>query len=137
MTTLLIDSGAFLAMLDAGDSHHLPAAQFARANKTATFYLPDTIFAETMVLVKARLGAQAAITLGERLLTSTQFRILPLSTDDQQATWDIFRRYIDKDWSYVDCSILAMARRLSISRVFGFDHHFDQMGLQRVPIQHS
>ena len=42
--------------------------------------------------------------------------------------------YTDKQWSYVDCSILAVARRLQIAQVFGFDRHFDQMAdLTRVP----
>jgi predicted nucleic acid-binding protein len=133
MTSFSIDSGAFLALLDAGDTYYVAAADFVLANRTATFYLPDTIFSETMVLVKARLGAQAAVELGERMMKSAQFQILYLSPDDRQATWDIFSRYTDKDWSYVDCSLLALARRLDILQIFSFDHHIDQMGLQRVP----
>ena len=67
MQTLLIDSGALLAMIDAGDKHYAPAAAFARSHTPTIFYLPETVFIETMVLVKARLGAQPAIDLGARL----------------------------------------------------------------------
>ncbi len=133
MTLFLIDSGAFLAMLDRNDVHHSAAANFVRENRAATFYLPETIFAETMVLVKARLGIQAAVDLGERIMQSVQFQIMYLTADDRQVTWEIFSRYTDKEWSYVDCSILSLARRMQIYQVFGFDHHIDQMGLQRVP----
>ena len=59
MTRVLIDSGAFLAMVDATDRHHAEAAAFLRAEAGATFYVADTVFAETMVLTKARLGAKA------------------------------------------------------------------------------
>ena len=50
------------------------------------YYLPDTIFAETMVLTKARLGAKAAIELGERLMESRHFEIIYLTTDDRRMT---------------------------------------------------
>lgn len=39
-----------------------------------------------------------------------------------------------KDWSYVDCSMLALARRLEVNVVFAFDRHFDQMlAMTRLP----
>jgi predicted nucleic acid-binding protein len=130
----LVDSGALLAMIDARDAHHSTAATFVRANTNATFYLPDTIFTETMVLTKARLGAKPAIELGNRLMKSTHFHIVYLTAEDRGTTWDYFSRYTDKDWSYVDCSILALAGRLGVFEVFAFDHHIDQMAeLIRLP----
>ena len=96
--------------------------------------MPDTVFAETMVLVKARLGAGPAIELGKRIRDSSLFLVVTLTADDYDRVWDIFSRYDDKEWSYIDCSILALARQLNIINVFGFDHHFDQMAeLTRVP----
>lgn len=122
-------------MIDTRDQYHTAAAAFARANPHSVFYVPDTVFAETMVLTKARLGARRAVDFGERVLRSSHFLIVYLTADDRNSTWNIFSRYLDKDWSYVDCSILAIARRLQISQVFTFDHHFDQMPqLTRVPI---
>lgn len=49
---MLVDSGALLAMVDAGDKYHAPAAAFAHRSTTSKFYLPETVFIETMVLVK-------------------------------------------------------------------------------------
>ena len=130
----LVDSGALLAMCDAEDQHHTAAAAFVRSNIASTFYVPDTVFVETMVLVKARLGARSAVDLGNQIMQNPRFVIVFLTTEDRQMTWNIFSRYTDKQWSYVDCSILAVARRLQIAQVFAFDHHFDQMAeLTRVP----
>lgn len=121
-------------MIDAGDQHHVAAARFVHANRHALFWLPEAVFVETMVLMKARLGAAAAVALGERIRSSTHFLVVEPTAEDRQAAWAIFSRYIDKDWSYVDCSILALARRLEVNVVFAFDRHFDQMpAMTRLP----
>lgn len=134
MAALIIDSGALLAMIDRHDAHHVAAATFIREYPVASFLVPDPIFAETMTLVKARLGSQPAIALGMGLMQSNRFTLLPCTDMDRQETWAIFSRYSDKDWSYADCSVLATARRLEVTEVFAFDHHFDQMAeLRRVP----
>ena len=134
MTQYIIDSGAFLAMLDARDKYHEPAPTFISANNAATFFIPETIFVETMTLVKSRLGAKAAVSLGERIFISSLFQIVSLPEDRKQVIWSIFKQYSDKQWSYADCAILAMARYLQVTAVFSFDHHIDQMAeLTRVP----
>jgi len=134
VTRFLIDSGAFLAMLDVSDRHHATADAFLNATTSAMFYVVDTVFAETMVLIKARLGAQAAVDLGSSLMRSRQFLLVISTAQDRLTTWEVFNRYTDKDWSYMDCSILALARGLGVTGVFAFDHHFDQMtDLARLP----
>jgi len=95
VTGFLIDSGAFLAMIDVSDSNHVAAALFVRSHSADSFYVPDTVFAETMVLIKARLGARPAVDLGGRIRESRQFLLVPLTPDDHEATWTIFSRYTD------------------------------------------
>ena len=45
----------------------------------------------------------------------------------------LFLHHKDKERSFTDCTSLAIAKRLGIDEVFGFDRHFEQMGLRRVP----
>lgn len=134
MSQFLIDSGAFLALLDTRDKFHANAKQFAQANRGATFFIPEFIFAEAMTLVKSRLGAKAAIQLGEQIQESDQFHLVYLTDEERHAIWTLFSRYDDKDWSYADCSLLALAQRVQITAVFSFDRHISQMAqLTRVP----
>jgi predicted nucleic acid-binding protein len=134
MSQFIIDSGAFLAMLDARDKYHTQAQTFIAINREATFFIPDAIFAETMTLVKSRLGAKSAVSLGERIFISSLFQIVVLPEEQKPAIWSIFKQYDDKHWSYADCAILATARYLQVTAVFSFDHHIEQMiELTRVP----
>ena len=124
MTQIIIDSGAILAAIDDGDKFHNSAANFLRSQSDEVLFLvPELIFSETMTLIKARLGAIIAINVGERLRQSSRFQILEQSEADRDLTWEVFQRYSDKNWSYADCSILALSDRTKTNIVFSFDHH--------------
>ena len=134
MSTLLIDTSALHALNYARDDYHAQAlAYFKSLAGRVKPILTEWVFVETMNLTKARLGPKYAIDFGRQLKTSKAFYPLILTDFDKRATWDIFEQYQDKQWSYVDCSLLAVAQRLKIKRIFAFDHHFEQMGLEVVP----
>jgi predicted nucleic acid-binding protein len=134
MSTLLIDTSALHALHYARDRNHAAAVDYFRLLVgRARPILTEWVFVETMNLTKARLGPQYAISYGRQLKASQAFYPLPLLDADKQLTWVIFEQHQDKQWSYVDCSLLAVARRLEIQRVFAFDRHFAQMGLDVVP----
>ena len=134
MSTLLIDTSALHALNYVRDENHARAvAYFKSLAGRVKPILTEWIFIETMNLTKARLGPEHAIEFGRQLKASKAFYPLILTDQDKHATWDIFERHQDKQWSYVDCSTLAVAQRLSLRRVFAFDHHFTQMGLELTP----
>ncbi len=133
MKTILVDSSFLLAMVDRGDKHHSEAIDFLRSLGKVTLLVTSHIFDEAMTLIKVRLGSKVAVRTGRQLRLSTLFRLTHVTEGDEGATWEIFSRYTDKDWSYTDCSCLAVMRKLGITEVLSFDHHFDQMGMVRLP----
>ena len=133
MKTILVDSSFLLAMVDRDDKHHPEVIDFLKKLERATLLVTSHIFDEAMTLIKARLGSEIAVRTGQQLRLSTLFRLVYVTERDDEAAWEIFSQYTDKDWSYTDCSCLAMMRRLGITEVLSFDHHFDQMGTVRLP----
>jgi predicted nucleic acid-binding protein len=131
--TILVDSSFLLAMVDRDDKHHPEVIDFLKKLERATLLVTSHIFDEAMTLIKARLGSEIAVRTGQQLRLSTLFRLVYVTERDDEAAWEIFSQYTDKDWSYTDCSCLAMMRRLGITEVLSFDHHFDQMGTVRLP----
>jgi uncharacterized protein len=136
MPRILIDTSAIYAFVARTDVNHPRAVEFVKAarRQRSVFILPDLVFAETMTLLKARLGAGVAVRVGEELRSNPAYLWSPLTENAERDTWATFQQYVDKAWSYTDCALLVAARRVAVSQVFSFDRHFDQMpGVQRVP----
>jgi hypothetical protein len=134
MTPLIADTSGLYALVDRKDPHHAKAAAYLKANvAVGSLLVSNHIFDETMTTVKARLGVDVALQLGIRLRNSRFVDLVILSTTEEQAAWRIFGRYTDKNWSYTDCTCLALAQERNLQQAFSFDHHFTQMGLSRVP----
>lgn len=132
----LIDTGAIYAFVTRTDPNHEAALGFVREwlDQKGVFALSDVVFAETMTLLKARLGSEIALRVGRQLRQHPAYTWLCLGEEAELETWTVFQRYADKEWSYTDCALLALARRERIPVVFAFDRHFLQMpGLERVP----
>ena len=126
---ILIDTGAIYAFVTQNDRHHQAAKGLVRSwlDQSGVFVLADIVFAETMTLLKSRLGPGIAIQVGRRLRNSPAYVWHSMDAESERQAWAIFQRYSDKDWSYTDCAILALALQERISEVFAFDHHFHQM----------
>jgi predicted nucleic acid-binding protein len=133
---ILVDTGAIYAFVTRTDPHHEAAKEFVRTwlERRGTFLLPDIVFAETMTLFKARLGPRIALRVGAELRQNPAWSWLSLGEAGERDTWALFQRFNDKEWSYTDCAILALAQREKVRQVFGFDRHFDQMPeIERLP----
>jgi len=133
---VLIDTGAIYAFVTRTDPHHESAKRFVRKwlGQKGVFVLSDVVFAETVTLLKARLGPEIAIRVGRELRNNVAYPWLILGSDGERETWAVFQRFTDKEWSFTDCAVLVLARREKIPFVFAFDRHFLQMPeIRRVP----
>jgi predicted nucleic acid-binding protein len=136
MRRVLVDTGAIYAFVVRTDAHHEEARALTRELLSANggLVLADVVFAETMTLLKARVGAGVAVRVGIELRRNPLYLWTALGVDGERATWEVFQRYADKEWSYTDCALFVLTRRLEIPHVFAFDEHFNQMpGVVRVP----
>ena len=121
---VLVDTGAIYAFVTRTDSNHDAAKRFVESwlEKRGLFVLADVVFAETMTLLKARLGAQIALRVGRELRRNPAYSWIWLGEAGERDTWATFQRHEDKDWSYTDCAILTLALRERVLQVFAFDH---------------
>jgi predicted nucleic acid-binding protein len=132
---LLADSAAWLALYDRKDKYHLRAQRAFRelAEQKVNFVVTDYLIAETITLIMGRAGHATAVMSGDWLLNSPRVRVIRADIDLWNETWQFFKRYADKEFSFIDCLSFVVMRREHIVDAFTFDHHFEQMGFRLWP----
>ncbi len=131
---VFIDTSAWLALEDRSDQFHSQAVKIADSLKKEhiPWITSEYVFLETVTLIRLRVSHHAAILFGEALLQSRLVEVVEIDAALRQKTWQAFKQYSDKKFSLVDCSSFALMREFNLTRVFSFDHHFDQMSFERV-----
>jgi len=133
---LFVDTGAFIALTDADDENHKAAAAFYRdaKGKGKRFVTTNFIVCETLNYLRARISHNIAVLFRENLKKSGFIEIVAVTPAIEDAAFDIFKRYTDKDFSFTDCTSFSIMRFLKLKRAFAFDRHFDQFeGIGRLP----
>jgi predicted nucleic acid-binding protein len=124
--SVLWDSSAILALLDADDADHRHATDVARqiASEKRPSFITTYTEAETHALLLRKLGRALA---REWLFTGGLPVVRPLPEEEQRAK-AILARYTDKDWTLCDAVSFAVLEARRVRHAFTFDHHFRQYG---------
>jgi uncharacterized protein len=129
---IFVDTGAWFALVDSDDADHKAAAAFLASNKMPLI-TSNFIFSETVTLIRYRIGHEAAHSFGQKLMESRFVTMVTVTPTDEERAWDIFTKYRDQDFSFVDCTSFAVMERMKLSMAFGFDRHFSVMKFTVVP----
>ena len=124
--SVLWDSSAILALLDADNADHARAVTVARAiaSERRPSFITNYVEAETHALLVRKLGRAIA---RQWLLTGGLSVVTVLPAEEQRAK-DILVRHTDKDWTLCDAISFAVLDARHVSRAFTFDRHFKQYG---------
>lgn len=92
------------------------------------------VVAELVALLGSPLRIQRPrrIAIIDAIRTAPWVRIVNISTELDDAAWDLLKRRQDKDWSLVDCASFVVMDRLGITAALSTDHHFAQAGFERL-----
>ncbi len=137
--SLLIDTGAFLALADQRDQLHEPALGFyRRLPDSVRRFTTQAVVSETYTFFRYHQGATAAtkwLDFLNNARSSGFLAVLYSDADDDARAEAVLRRFPDQRLSYADALLLAAAEKLGIRSVFGFDHHLGLTGLTVLPGQ--
>lgn len=124
--SVLWDSSAILALLDADDADHVTAVRVARriaAEKRPSF-ITNYIEAEAHALLLRKLGRAIA----REWLLAGGLPVVAAGPHEERSARAIIARYADKDWTLCDAVSFALLDARRVKRAFTFDHHFQQYG---------
>lgn len=133
MKTVFVDTWAWVAMIDKHDSDHEAAKQTNQKlhAKRFAFATSNFVFGETITALRYQAGHQAAIDfhlMMEKLLESGVLTMLRVTEAVEEEAWQIFTKYHDQDFSWVDCTSFVLMKREKLMEAFTEDHHFRVMG---------
>lgn len=133
MKRVFVDTSAWVALADRDDQFHTTATRKLSELRRERLLQVTTnyVLAETYTRLRRLLGLPATLQFGHglrRLLDEGQITLVYADPALDEAAWDIFRRYADQDFSFVDCTSFAWLRTAGEVVVLAFDAHFSWMG---------
>jgi predicted nucleic acid-binding protein len=134
---IFVDTGAWFALAVRNDPDHAAALAWLRGNRE-TLVTSDYVLAETATLLRVRdktaRGHRVAVNVATSLYRQESSFLEKITDSDIAAGLNIFRKFSDHSFSFVDCTSFALMERLGVSQAFAFDRHFEAYpGVRRVP----
>jgi predicted nucleic acid-binding protein len=120
---VVCDTGAVYALYDADDLHHAACKSAVEAERGPLF-LPVVLLAKIDYLLTTRLGVDAALDFLVSI-DSGAFTLVALISEDLARSQELIAQYRDLSVGLADASVVAVAERLQIQRLFTVDQrHF-------------
>jgi uncharacterized protein len=126
--TVLTDTSALFAVLDADDANHVRAKPkwIELISRDDTLICTNYILVESFALINRRLGWNALKAFQEYILPMIQIEWIDEKV--HMAASGIYFQPFKKSISLVDCSSFVVMRKYGIDTVFAFDIHFKKEG---------
>jgi len=83
---------------------------------------------KTVSLANARSGTRVAVRVLDLIEQSAGIRIEWMGTSRFDLTKTFFRKHVDHEYSFTDCTSFVVMRELKLSQALTTDHHFSEAG---------
>ena len=134
MPTVLVDTAAWIALVNTRDELHDRAKQIMAELRDGSVALVTTGF--VLIEVANAFCASAwrgkAIKLIDGLRSLPNLRIIEADSSLLSDGWQLYCDRLDKEWSLTDCVSIAVMEKEQINEAFTSDHHFEQAGFSKL-----
>jgi len=130
--SVFADTSFFFALVAKRDPAHQAAVSAyakllrARCRVVTTDYIID----ETLTLTKARISAETALALLDRIETSEAITLEDITDRRFSAAKAFFRKHADHGYSFTDCTSFVLMNELEQTAALTTDRHFIEAGFQ-------
>jgi predicted nucleic acid-binding protein len=124
---IFVDTGAWYALATASDPDHAAARTFIASN-SETLVATDYVVDELLTLFGVRKEKAKGIEWRRDVLDRGGVNLIRIIEDDFSSALEIYEQFLDKAWSFTECTSYAVMKRLAIEKAFSFDRHFYQFG---------
>jgi uncharacterized protein len=130
--SIFTDTSALIAFLNKKDQHHIRAVSILETIMTgsSTLLITTHIFAETVTRIERKISAEQVVRAGTMIRKNARIKIVVPQEDIIDHAWNIFEKYQDQEFSFVDCISFAVMKENRLTKAFAFDKHFKIMGFE-------
>lgn len=132
MEKIFVDTSGWVALWIENDHNHKIAVSIFENMKRSkmSIYTSDYVIDETITTILGRVGHKQSILAGEALLNSGVVKVVFVAPDYFESTWELYRKYKDKRFSFTDVSSFSVMKELKLHKAFSFDTDFAQVGIE-------
>lgn len=132
---LFVDSSAFIAIVNAGDSWHGKALELLGKIEKGDLEFKrivtsDYVIDETITRLRYSVGHKEAVEWGRNILVSNVVERINVDEEIFNRAWELFEKYDDKMLSFTDCASFSIMEKMGIRKAFAFDEDFDKVGFE-------
>ena len=132
----LVDAGAWIALLHAGDRHASRAVGWYRGDPTVQLVTTNYVLDEAATRLRYDVSLRHALQLRDQVASAVDrgsLEVVWIDAAIEQGAWDVLGRYSMIKLSFTDATSVIVAKRLKIKTIFGFDSDFRALGFDLVP----
>jgi predicted nucleic acid-binding protein len=138
MERIFLDTSFLIAYYNADDVNHKNARDLITdmEGKMVHFFISDYILDEILTVLLIRSGKKKAIELCKTILDDIEMGNIELLWIDHltfEKAIEIFTNFVDKEWSFTDCTSYILIKSNLIEKSASFDEHFRQFGFEVLP----
>lgn len=132
MEKVFVDTSAWVGFFVKKDKNHEKAVSIFEKLKQSKIpiYTSDYIIDETITTIRGRSSHSQSVIAGDSLSTSKILSRVHISPQYFQRSWEFYKKYIDKEFSFTDCTSFTVMKDLNIRKAFCFDRNFEQAGFE-------
>ena len=125
--SLFVDTNYLCSLYNKSDSLHEKAKHIFPSLHEFRIAISNFILLESYTVISQRVSKNFAIAFKEDMYNEKYYSIYWMQKSLEDEVWDIFRSIKDKNFSYVDASILAVMKKEKIRNLLSFDTSFVQL----------
>lgn len=120
----LIDSDFLFGLFVVHDPHHKKVVSFLKNNNSEDKLVVLNLVVQETATVLSKKDKQVTATLFLTELAKMPVQVLFVGEDDENLSWDIFKKQTKKGTSFIDCANLAIAKKYKFNGILSFDEFY-------------
>lgn len=124
---LFVDTNYLCAFYNKSDSLHQKVKKAFPSLKEFQVVISNFILLECYTIISQRVSKHQALIFKEDMYLEKYYRIFWIDRRLEENVWTIFKSINDKNFSYVDASILAVMKKEKIGHLLSFDTGFSNL----------